>query len=192
MAIVGAERYLFTIEEFDRMYEAGIFGEDDRIEFVYGELVRMSAAGGRHSSVLTMILDAYVEVRPSGFQLSVQSPMRIAGRASFLPDLVIMRAARSRNWVPKEEEVVVLFEVSESSLNYDRNTKLPAYASANIPESWICDLVHDRLECHTEPRDGAYQQVAVAERGERIASTMIPSLIFDVDTILGPPESGDE
>jgi Uma2 family endonuclease len=192
MTIVGAERYLFTIEEFDRMFEAGIFGEDDRIEFVDGVLVRMSAVGGRHVGTIVRLDRTVQRVSGEDYAVSVQNPIRVANRASFLPDLVVLRTAEVGNVVPTSDLALIVFEVSSSSLSYDRNTKLPAYAAAEIPEAWVCNLVDDRLERHTDPRDGAYRQVAVAGRGERIASAVLPALVLDVDAILGSPGSDDE
>ena len=165
MAVVEAERYLFTIEEFDRLFEADIFTEDDRVEFVDGEIIAMSSIGGRHVGTIVRLTGTAYRAVGDSFAISVQNPLRIRDRASFLPDLAILRTANVGNVVPTADLVLLVMEVSESSRNYDRNTKLLAYASAGIPEAWICDLIDDRLERHTDPRDGAYQQVAVARRG---------------------------
>jgi Uma2 family endonuclease len=192
MSVIGAERYLFTIEEFDRLYEVGLFTEDDRIEFLDGEIIAMSATGGRHVRTLSRFIDSFFVARDSTIQLSVQSPVRIGGRASFLPDAVIVRAAPEATTVPTADEILIVLEVSDSSRIYDRDTKLPAYASANIPEAWIFDLASDRIERHTDPQDGIYKQVATAERGEQIASTILPKLIFDVAATLGPRETDDQ
>jgi Uma2 family endonuclease len=189
--VVGAERYLFTIEEFDRLFEADIFGEDDRIEFVDGELVRMSSVGGRHIRTINRTTGLFLGLNDPTIQISVQNPFRIDNRASFIPDLMVLRTPHDTNEVPTTDEVLLVIEVGDSSRNYDRNTKLPRYAAAGLPEAWIFDLVDERIERHTEPRDGVYQQVAIAGRGERIASTMLPNLNFDVDALLGPREAAD-
>jgi Uma2 family endonuclease len=189
--VVGAERYLFSIEEFDRLFEVGFFTEDDRIEFVDGELIRMSSVSGDHLWPIVRLDRAIQRVIPDSLAVSVQNPIRIANRASFIPDIAVVRIPARGQEVPSAESVLLTIEVSKSSRAYDQNTKLPMYASAGIPEAWILDLVDDRIERHTDPRDGAYQQVAVAERGEQLASLMLPALTFDVDTILGPREIVD-
>lgn len=188
MAVIEAERYLFTIAEFDRLFASDIFTEDDRIEFLDGELIRMSAIGGRHIRTINRTNGLFLGLNDPTIQISVQNPFRIDERASFLPDLMVLRTSAESNTVPTADEVLLVIEVADSSRNYDRNTKLPRYASAGIPEAWLFDLVDDRLERHTDPRDGAYQQIAVAARGEQIASTMLPTLLLNVDTILGPRE----
>jgi len=186
--VVGAERYLFTMEEFDRLFETGIFTEEDRIEFVDGELFRMSSVGGDHLWPVVRIDRAIQRVIPDTLAVSVQNPIRIANRASFLPDVAVVRIPEQGQEVPTAEFVLLVVEVSKSSRTYDENTKLPLYAAAGIPEAWICDLIDDHIERYTEPRDGTYQRVDVAERGEKIASTVLPLLIIDVDVILGPRE----
>jgi len=191
MVLIEAERRLFTIEEFDRLFEVGFFTEDDRVEFIDGEVVWMSSIGGRHVGTIMRLDRVTQQVVGDRFAISVQNPIRIRDRASFLPDLVILRTDEIANVVPSTDLVLIVFEVSESSLSYDRNTKLPAYAAAGIAEAWICDLDGDRIERHTEPRDGIYQQLAVAGRGEQIASTVLPDLIYDVATILGPTDTNE-
>jgi Uma2 family endonuclease len=186
--VVGAERYLFTLEEFDRLFEAGIFTEEDRIEFVDGELFRMSSISGDHLWPIAHFDRAIQRVIPDDLLVSVQSPIRIANRASFLPDIAVVRIPSRGREVPSAELILLVVEVSKSSRAYDLNTKLPMYAFAGIPEAWICDLVEDRIERYTEPRDGIYQEVTVAKRGEQLPSLVLPDLVIDVDTILGPPE----
>ena len=187
MSIIGQERYLFTIDEFDRMYEVGIFTEDDRIEFVDGELTRMSSVGGRHVNVIVRATGYFIILGDTAIRVSIQNPLRIQGRASFLPDLAVLRAAPDAINVPNADEVLLVIEVSSSSLRYDRDTKLPRYAAANIPETWIFNLVDDQIERHTDPRDGSYQQIEVARRGEQLASITLPALTFNVADLLGPP-----
>ena len=189
MATVEADRYLFTIEEFDRLFEADIFNEDDRIEFVDGELIRMSAIGGRHIRTINRTNGQFLGLNDPTIQISVHNPFRINDRASFLPDLMVLRTSGETNAVPTVDEVLLVIEVADSSRNYDRNTKLPRYAAAGIPEAWIFDLVADHFERHTEPQGGAYQQVAIAQPGEQLGSTVLPTLLFDVAALLGPREN---
>lgn len=186
--VVGAERYLFTMEEFDRLFEVGIFTEEDRIEFVDGELFRMSSVSGDHLWPVARLDRAIQRVIPDDLIVHVQSPIRIANRASFLPDIAVVHIPARGQEVPSAELILLVVEVSKSSRAYDQNTKLPIYASAGIPEAWICDLVDDCIMRYTEPRDGVYQQVTIAKRGEQLRSAILPALIVDVDVILGPRE----
>ncbi len=123
MSVIGAERYLFTLEEFERMFDVDIFTEDDRIEFVEGELIRMSAVGGRHVRAINRATRTLILLDDSAIEVSVQNPLRISGRASFLPDIAVLRSLPGATTVPTADEVLVIIEVSQSSLTYDRDTK---------------------------------------------------------------------
>jgi Uma2 family endonuclease len=183
---VEVQRRLFTMEEFARLADAGILAEDERIEFLDGELIALSIVGGRHVRSLMRFDRAARVAAGENFDISVQNPLRIGDRASFLPDLAVLRADATSNDVPSAEEAILVVEIADSSRNYDRFTKFPRYATAGIPEAWFVDLVEDRIERHTEPGENGYGQVAWAGRGEHLSSTVLPGLTIDVDAILGP------
>ena len=81
--------------------------------------------------------------------------------------------------------MLLVLEVSDSSLAYDRGVKLPLYAASAIPESWVVDLDGESMERYTDPRDGLYRQTTLARRGETLSSTTVAGLTFDVDAVLG-------
>lgn len=186
--LTDVRRRLFTLEEFTRLWEAGILAEGERVEFLDGELIAMSTIGGRHVRTINRLDKAIQRLDDPGLEISVQNPLQIAGRASFLPDLVVLRPHAASNDVPNAAEALLAVEVADSSRNYDRNVKLPRYAEAGIPEAWLCDLVAERIERHTEPSADGYRQIVWAGRGETLTSAVLPGLTLDVDTILGPPE----
>jgi Uma2 family endonuclease len=182
-------RRLFTIEEFDQLWEAGILKEGERVEFLDGELIAMSTVGGPHVRTINRVVSEFIGLGDRTLEVSVQNPLRIGDRASFLPDVAILRVPGPSNHVPLAEEVLLVMEIADSSRSYDRNTKFPRYAAAGIPEAWLLDLVAQRIERHTEPGESGYARIVLARRGERLRSTVIPALTLDVATILGlPPE----
>lgn len=85
-------------------------------------------------------------------------------------------------------EVLLVIEVANFSLDYDRTLKLPRYAAAGIAEAWLVDLGAETVERHTEPRDGYYRVATFAMRGDTLASTVLPALTIPVDRVLGEPE----
>jgi Uma2 family endonuclease len=184
------QRRLFTIEEYDRLHEAGILTEDDRVEFLDGELIVMSTVGGRHSGSIVRLDRRLQRLIDPELLIGVQIPLRIAGRAEFRPDLMVYRGSGLSNETPDAAQVLLVIEVADSSRTYDRNVKLPRYAGANIPEMWLLDLVEDRIERHSEPREGGYGRVERFGRGETLVSVVVPGLALDVDSLLGPQESG--
>ncbi len=177
---------LWSLDEFDRLKEVGIFTEDDRIELLDGVLLTMSTVGGRHVRVINRLAGAIQRLNDANIEISVQNPLRIGERAEFLPDIAILRAAPESNVVPTADEALLVVEVADSSRNYDRTTKMPRYAAAGIPEALLVDLVEDRIIRYSDPRGDGYRQITLAGRGEQLPSAILPGLILDVDTILGP------
>ncbi len=177
---------LWSLDEFDRLKEVGIFTEDDRIELLDGVLLTMSTVGGRHVRVINRLAGAIQRLNDANIEISVQNPLRIGERAEFLPDIAILRAAPESNVVPTAAEALLVVEVADSSRNYDRTTKMPRYAAAGIPEALLVDLVEDRIIRYSDPRGDGYRQITLAGRGEQLPSAILPGLILDVDTILGP------
>jgi Uma2 family endonuclease len=86
---------------------------------------------------------------------------------------------------PRPSEVLLIVEVSDSTLDYDRNRKLPLYAEAEISEVWLVNVQNETIEIHTEPRGGVYSLIRVLRRGDTIHSESVPNLQIEVDKILG-------
>ena len=177
---------LWSLKEFDLMKQSGIFAADERVELLDGVLLTMSTVGGRHVRVINRLAGAIQRLNDANIEISVQNPLRIGERAEFLPDIAILRAAPESNVVPTAAEALLVVEVADSSRNYDRTTKMPRYAAAGIPEALLVDLVEDRIIRYSDPRGDGYRQITLAGRGEQLPSAILPGLILDVDTILGP------
>ena len=178
------------------MGEAGIFSEDDRVELIDGEVVEMAPIGDRHVECvyrLTRLLSRWAFLdAPSRYggaeagQLGVhvQNPLALTIDGEPQPDLVLVRRSEGRTGVPVPEEVLLVVEVAETSLAYDRNTKLPLYAEAGIPEAWLVDLTTDIIEVYSEPGPTGYGSVARFRREERDISVTLPGLAFDASEAL--------
>jgi Uma2 family endonuclease len=119
------------------------------------------------------------------FLVSNQNPIMIPDDGEPQADLAILRADYDEESRPTPTDVVLVIEVSDSSLDHDRRRHLPLYARAGIPEAWIFDLIADRIERHCDPGPSGYQTVTFAEPGQRLASTVLPELAFDAAYLLG-------
>ncbi|HEX5501934.1 MAG TPA: Uma2 family endonuclease [Thermomicrobiales bacterium] len=178
-------RYRITAAEFTRMGEAGVFPAERRLELVDGEVVEMSPIGPRHAICVTRTGDVLSDhARPRWF-VSVQNPLQLGEHDMPQPDLALI-ARQDYDAHPTAADTLLVIEVADTSLLTDRRDKLPRYAAAGIPESWLLDIVGGRLERHTEPGPAGYQQVQSARRGETLASTVLPGLVLDVTRLLGP------
>ena len=160
-AEVMASRRRFTRAEYYRMAEVGILGRHDRVELIKGEIIEMSPIDRRHSAFVTN-LNQLLVVRLAGRALvSVQGPVALTEDTEPQPDLAVLRRRR----VPYKEreawaeDAVLLIEVADSSLAYDRTTKLRLYAEADIPEYWVVDCIPESVEVHRTPGPDGYRDV---------------------------------
>jgi Uma2 family endonuclease len=101
------------------------------------------------------------------------------------PDAAVVRARNYGDDLPTARDVLLLIEVSDTSLGYDRARKLPLYARAGIPESWVVDLQGEAIERHTNPVGGRYRVTVRVGRGEEIESLAVPGLMLKADEVLG-------
>lgn len=188
---MGAVRHRFTVEEYRRMGEAGIFSEDDRVELIDGEVVEMAPIGERHiESVmrLTRLISRWTFVASEiGLFVSVQNPLALGELGEPQPDLTLVRRRGDRSGMPIAEEALLVVEVAATSLIYDRETKLPLYARAGIPEVWLVDLNAGEIRVYSEPGPGGYGRITRIRREGRVVSATLSNLAFNTLEAL-PPE----
>lgn len=175
----------FTVDEYYRMAEAGIFGRDEHVELIDGRIVQMNAIGSPHAWCVSRLNQVFA--RRDGVVVSVQNPIRLDDRSEPEPDLVVVPLATPQNRHPRPDDILLVVEVADTSLSYDRQTKAPLYARAGIPELWIADLGGQRLEVHREPSPTGYRLVQVFARGQQMSPLFAPDLTIEVDAILGAP-----
>jgi Uma2 family endonuclease len=177
-------RRRFTVHEYHRMAEVGILHEDDRVELIEGELIEMAAIGTRHFTCVNGLNRFLVRSVGDEAIVSVQNPVRLDEYGEPQPDLAVIRTRDYRESLPMPEDVLLLIEVSDTTLAYDRGVKLPMYARKGIREAWIVDLNAGAVERHTEPSGNCYRLTARAGRGEALASTALPKVVITVDAVL--------
>lgn len=184
---VQVERHHFTVDEYYRMGAAGIFAEDDRVELIDGEIIRISPISSRHAACVRR-LDALLNRLVSNLaQVSAQNPIRVNDFSEPEPDIALLRPRADfyAQAHPTPADVLLVIEVADTSVEYDREIKGPLYARAGIAEMWLVDLPEDLIEIYTNPAGGSYQNVRRATRGESFAAQSFPDLTFNVDEILG-------
>ncbi|MGH2588731.1 MAG: Uma2 family endonuclease [Dehalococcoidia bacterium] len=180
-------RRRFTVDEYYCMAEAGILHDDDRVELLDGEIIEMSAIGDKHF-ISVLRSNTIFSARLAGRALvSVQSPVRLSSGSEPEPDITLLRPRQDfyGTGKPGPEDVLLLIEVSDTTLVYDRDVKLPFYAAAGIPEVWIVDLNAARVLVYREPQDGAYRQTTVVARDGVLSPVAFPDLVLPVAEIVG-------
>lgn len=176
----------FTADQYQRMGETGILHEDEPVELIDGVIVQMSPIGLKHVAAVDRCTREFTQQLGARAIVRVQSPIHLSPRSEPEPDLCILRnrADFYANGPAGPPDVLLLVEVADSSLDYDRGVKLSLYAAAGIPEVWILNLADDWIERSWEPAGGQYRQYEVLRRGAVLSPRALPDLIIAVDAIL--------
>lgn len=179
------EHRSFTMAEYERMVEIGILSEDERVELLDGELYRMSPIGARHVHAVRTLTNLLVKQIGHRALIDVQNPIRLDDDSVPQPDIAVLHCRNYAAALPKAADVLLVIEVADSSVAYDRGMKFPRYAAAGIAEAWLIDLLAGIVERHSEPRDGIYRQITLARTGDTLTSTVLAELTIAVDAVLG-------
>jgi Uma2 family endonuclease len=187
VTIPEAARWQFTTTEYERMAEAGILSEDDRVELVEGEVLKMTPIGSRHAACVNRLNTLVSQQVGGSVIVSVQNPVRLTQYTEPQPDLALLRPRADfySEGHPAPEDVLLIVEVAETSLGYDRDVKLPLYARAGIPEVWIVDLDREEILAYSRPREGAYGESERELRGGTVSSRVLPGLALEVGDVIG-------
>ena len=171
-----------TVTEFQRLGHEGAFPADARLELVDGEVREMSPIGVSHAWIVDQLSHALFVQLPD-YYVRTQNPIDLDKYNEPQPDLVVARrtpAFKLRHPLPPD--ILLVIEVSDSTLRQDRRQKIPRYARSGIPEAWIVDVGRERIHAFSEPAGITYQRETTYTRGEIIPSAAIPSLRLPVET----------
>ncbi len=180
--------YKFSVDEYHRMAEAGIFHEDDHVELIEGEIVRMAPIGNRRIGAVNSLNRAFSALLASGRAVvSVQNPVIVGDATEPQPDVVLLRFVEDnyRSRKPEARDVLLLIEVADTSLDFDHLTKVPLYARAGIAEVWLVDLTENRVEVYRTPAQGAFGEHRSFARGDILSPLAFPDLRIRVEDIIG-------
>lgn len=173
-----------TADEWRMMFETGVFGPDERLELIDGQVIAMAADGDPHvAAVMALTEQLSLQLRRRAW-VSVQSTMWLSADSVPEPDLVVVR--RSARRAPRPEDALLVIEVALSSLTFDRNRKLSLYAQAGVPEFWLVDLVASRVEVYRRPAGSAYLSLETFDREASLVPAAFPDIAIAVDEILLP------
>ena len=177
----------FTVDEYHRMAETAILHEDDRVELLDGQIVQMTPIGLRHAASVTGLTELLAPLASGQATLRIQNPLTLFEDQEPQPDVALVRyrADRYRTGHPRAADTLLVIEVADTSVESDRQRKIPLYARAGIPEAWLVNLPEDAIEIYREPTAGAYTTLRTARRGETVSPLAFPGLMLRVDDILG-------
>lgn len=183
--ILTALRHQFTVNAYTQMREAGILTEDDRVELLDGEIYTMSPIGPLHIALVNRLTRLLVWQTGDDAIVSVQNAVRLNDYSEPQPDIAILRP-RDDDYdqaLAQPDDILLLIEIADTSLAYDRDLKLPRYAASTIAEMWIIDANQQIIDQYTQPLQGQYMQMQRYLKGHTIQSKMMPQIQFTTDRI---------
>lgn len=142
------------------MLEVGILSEDDRVELIHGEIIQMSPSKSLHAARVNLLARALILLAEKDWYISIQNPVKLSNYSEPEPDIAVCRYQKDCyiNAHPEPGDLLLLIEVSDSTIRKDREVKAPLYALANIPEYWIVNVIDEEIEVYRQPGDGRYTQ----------------------------------
>jgi Uma2 family endonuclease len=184
---VDRRPYRFTVDQYHQMGEAGIFLPDDRVELIDGEIIEMNPIGDPHAGGVNRLNEAFVVRLIGRAVVAPQNPVRLAAHDEPQPDLAILRfrADYYASPGPRPDDVLLLIEVADSSVSYDRRVKAPLYARNGIPEYWLVDLGRGQVVVYRDPSPDGYRSMQVHQRGSTLSLVELPDVTIAVAEMLG-------
>lgn len=177
----------FTAGEYHQMIEAGVFGQDERLELIDGEIVQMSPIGDRHAACVRRLIALLSRLFADLAIVDAQDPIVVDVAYAPQPDLALLRprADYYATQTPTTADCLLIIEVADTSAEFDRQIKAPRYARGGVAELWLIDLERDVVVAYRDPAGDAYQHVQVFHRGEAITITALQGPGVPVEAILG-------
>ena len=179
-------RLRFSVDEYYKMIELGLIRNYEKAEIIDGELIQKMTIGDRHALIVDLLNRFFIKNVSDNIRVGVQNPLRLSDFNEPEPDIVLSDLTKyDGKRHPRPEETILVVEVSDSTLKYDRTVKLLLYAQAEIPEVWIVNLPDNIIEIHQKPKHGIYQLTKIFNSGEIVRSEVLPDLEIEADKILG-------
>jgi Uma2 family endonuclease len=183
------QRHRLTVDEYYRMGDAGILAPDARVELIEGEVIDMAPMKSAHAGMVNLLARCLYRAAGDNADVTCQTPLRLGTRSEPQPDLMLVRprpdAYTSSH--PTAADVLLLIEVADSSLGYDTVIKLPLYARHRVPEVWIVDLEHRRVQCFRRPECEDYVEASILETPGALPVGLLPQVNVDLSGLFPQP-----
>ena len=185
MPSMGAElplpRRLLSVDDYHRMGEVGLLRPDERIELIHGDLITMAPIGGPHLRLVSVVAQLLTLCVGRSAFVSVQNPISFPPDSEPQPDIALLRAEFwHRAAVPVAADVLLIIEVADTTLDRDRDIKIPLYARHDIPEAWLFDVNAEHVTIYRDPSPTGYRTVLSPERNATIAPLLKPEVVIEL------------
>jgi Uma2 family endonuclease len=163
------------------MHEAGVFNDGDRLELINGEIKEMSPIGRKHATCVARLTDLFVNRLFRKAIIWPQNSIRLNDNSEPQPDLAILKFRDDfyEEGLPTSDDILLIIEVAESTIAYDRDVKAPLYATAGIPEMWLFDVNKKAIEGYSQPSANGYKQIHRYDEGDVLSMLAFPDVTFN-------------
>jgi Uma2 family endonuclease len=179
-------RRRFNVDEYYALAHAGILGPDERVELLAGEIVKMAPIGSRHAFCVRELSKRFHSAIGDGAIISVQAPVRLAAGNEPEPDIAVLHPREDgyASAHPGLGDVLLVIEVSDTSVGFDRRHKVPMYAAHGIPEVWLFDLNSRSVEIYDAPWAGGYTTLRSVASGDNLTLSAFPDVTIPVCEVM--------
>lgn len=179
-------RRKFRVEEICKMVEVGILPEESGWELIDGEVIHRMTIGSKHAGTIIRLGKLFERKIGDKTLVSIQNPIHIDDYNEPEPDIAILKPREDfyAESHPLPDNILLLIEISDSTIKFDREVKKTLYAEAEIAEFWLVNLKDNTIECYSSPKNGNYRLAQILEKGETVKSGTIENLILNVEEIL--------
>jgi Uma2 family endonuclease len=179
-------KHRFSTKEYHQMAETGVLPPNARVELLDGQIIDMPPIGPSHGGTTKRLTHIFTPPARGRWIVAVQDPVHLDAHSEPQPDVMLLRPAADfyTDRHPGPADVLLLIEVADTSLSYDRGEKLPAYGRAGIREVWIVNLPERRLEVYRDPHTAGYGSSTVLCAGDKASPLAFPDLTVDIAELL--------
>lgn len=188
---LGALTHWFSVEEYGFLADAGILHEDDHLELIEGRIIDMSPIGSSHAASVNRLLGIFVNLFQDRAIVSVQNPVRLDAHSEPQPDIMLLQSRDDfyAERHPGPEDVLLLLEVADASLDYDRHVKIPLYAKHAIQEVWLLNLRDQTVEVYRSPDPEGYEHILTLRGQQCLSPQAFSEVTLSIAQILGTKSS---
>lgn len=178
-------RHRWSVAEYHRMAQSGLLDETDRVELIDGDLLDMASIGSRHAFIVNRLGQAFSAGGAKGqYLVSTQNPVCLGDRSEPQLDIALLRNGNYMDALPTAFDVLLIVEVSDTTLEYDRDVKLGLYARHAIPEVWLLDVNARELTVYREPAEGQYRLIRKPTATEAVSPTLVPGVALRLAEVM--------
>jgi Uma2 family endonuclease len=176
-------RFHISVHQYQKMIETGVLSKSDRVELIEGEMFEAAPIGARHAAITRRINALLSRSVGNLAVVDIGGPVKLGEFSEPQPDVMLLRPSDYNTQIPEASDVILLIEISDSTLASDRSSKLALYARHGIPEYWIVDLAGECVEVYRDPGSNAYSEKRIASGAEVVAPRAVPSVNITVRDI---------